>query len=75
MNPGLSHRRNTIACRIIRKVFAPMRVEDWRKIQNEELLDLFFLSNVIRVIESRRTQWTWHVSRVGDRRESWKRKI
>jgi len=56
----------------MRKIFAPTRVEDWRKIQNEELRDFFFLSNVIRVIESRRTQWTWHVPRVGKRRDAWK---
>jgi hypothetical protein len=56
----------------MRKIFAPTKVEYWRKIQNEELHDLFSLSNVIRVIESRRTQWTWHMSRVGNRRDAWK---
>jgi hypothetical protein len=40
----------------MRKIFALARVEDWRKIQNEEVHDLFFLSDVILVIESRKTQ-------------------
>lgn len=56
----------------MRKIFASTRVEDWRKIQNGELHELLFLSNIIRVIESRRTQWTWHVSRVGNGRDAWK---
>jgi hypothetical protein len=32
---------------------------------NEELYDLYFSPNIIRVIKSRRMRWTEHVARIG----------
>jgi len=43
--------------RVLRRIFGPKRDEvtgEWRKLHNEELNDLYALSNIIRVIKSRR---------------------
>ena len=34
---------------------------EWRKIHNEELSDLYFLPNIVRVVKSRRMRWAGHV--------------
>lgn len=36
-----------------------------RKLHNEDLNDLCFSPNIVRVIKSRRTRWAGHVVRVG----------
>ena len=41
---------------------------EWRKLNNEELRDLYCLRNVVRVIKSRRMRWAEHVARMGERR-------
>ena len=38
---------------------------EWRKLHNEELNDLYSLSNVVRVVKSR---WAGHVARMGEDR-------
>jgi hypothetical protein len=43
--------------RVLRGVFGPKREEvkrEWRKLRNEELNDLYFSPNVVRVIKTRR---------------------
>ena len=43
--------------RVLRRVFGPKRDEvtgEWRKLHNEELNDLYPLSNIVRVVKSRR---------------------
>jgi hypothetical protein len=43
--------------RALRRIFGPKRDEvtgEWRKLQNEEINDLYSLSNIFRVIKSRR---------------------
>ena len=34
---------------------------EWRKLHNEELYDLYFSPNIIRVMNSRRMRWAGHV--------------
>jgi len=54
--------------RVLRRVFGPKRDEvtgEWRKLHNEELSDPYFLSNVVRVVKSRRMRWAGHVAHMG----------
>jgi hypothetical protein len=56
---------------VLRRIFGPKRDEltgEWRKRHNEELHDLYSLSNIIRVINSRRKGWAGSVARMGDGR-------
>ena len=57
--------------RVLRKVFGPKRDEvtqEWRKLHNEELNDLYSLPNIARVVKSRRMRWAGHVARMGQDR-------
>ena len=40
---------------------------EWRRLQNEELNDLYSPSNIIGVIKSRRMRWAGNVACVSDR--------
>ena len=54
--------------RVLRRVFGPKRdevTEEWRKLHNEELSDLYSLPNIVRVVKSRRMRWAGHVARMG----------
>ena len=42
--------------------------EEWRKLHNEELRDLYSLPNIVRVVKSRRMRWAGHVARMGEGR-------
>jgi len=55
----------------LRIVFGPKRdevTEEWRKLHNEELRDLYSLPNIVRVVKSRRVRWAGHVARMGQGR-------
>jgi len=57
--------------RVLRRVFGSKRNEvtgEWRKLHNEELRDLYSLSNIVRVVKSRRMRWAGHVARMGEGR-------
>jgi hypothetical protein len=56
--------------RVLRRIFGSKRDEvtgEWRKSHSEELNDLYFLHNIVRVIRSRRMRWAVHIARTGDR--------
>ena len=41
---------------------------EWGKLPNEELSDLYYLPNIMRVVKSRRMRWAGHVARMGEGR-------
>jgi hypothetical protein len=54
--------------RVLRRIFGPRRDEvtgEWRKLHNEELNDLYFSPNIVRVIKLRRIRWAGHVAHMG----------
>jgi hypothetical protein len=57
--------------RVLRRVFGPKMdevTEEWRKLHNAELNDLYSLPNIVRVVKSRRMRWAGHVARMGEER-------
>ena len=64
-------RLRVFGSRVLREIFGPKREEvrdEWRKLHNEELNDLYCSPNIFRVIKSRRIRWAGHVARTGERR-------
>jgi hypothetical protein len=54
--------------RLPRRIFGLKRdevTENWRKLRNEELDDLYSSPNIIRIIKSRRLIWARHVACMG----------
>jgi hypothetical protein len=50
--------------RVLRRIFGPKRDDvtgEWRTFHNEQLHDLYFLQNIIRIIKTRRMRWAGHV--------------
>jgi hypothetical protein len=61
--------------RVLRRIFGSKSVEmtqDWRKLQNEELHNLYSSPNIIRVIKSKRMRWAGHVARIGEKRNAYR---
>jgi len=57
--------------RVLRRLFGPKRdevTEEWRKLHNEELNDLYSSPITILVIKLRRMRWAGHVAHMGERR-------
>jgi len=55
----------------LRRIFGPKRdevTEEWWKLHSEELNNLYFSPNIVRVIKSRRMKWAGHVAHMGERR-------
>jgi hypothetical protein len=51
--------------RLLRRIFGLKRnevTEEWRKLHNEELHDLYCLPSIIRMMKSRRMRWAGHVA-------------
>jgi len=54
--------------RLLREIVWLKRDEisrEWRRLHNDELYELYSLSNTIRVIKSRIIMWAGHVARMG----------
>ena len=57
--------------RVLRRIFGLRRnevTEEWSKLHNEELNDLYSSPNVVRVIKLRIMRWAEHVPRMGEKR-------
>jgi hypothetical protein len=57
--------------RVLRRIFGSKKKEvtgECRKLQNEELSDLFPSPNIVRVIKSRGLSWAGSVARMWERR-------
>jgi hypothetical protein len=65
------HRLGVFENRVLRRIFGPMGdevKEEWRKLNNGELHNLYSLPDIVRQIKSRRMRWAGHVARVGEGR-------
>jgi hypothetical protein len=59
---------------LLRRIFGPKRDEvtgGWRKLQNEDLHNLYSSPSIIRVIKSRRMRRAGHVARMGEKRNAY----
>jgi hypothetical protein len=57
--------------RVLRRIFGAKWdevTEEWRKLYNGELHNLYSSPDIIRQIKSRRMRWVGHVSCMGERR-------
>jgi hypothetical protein len=51
--------------RVLRRIFGPKKDEvtgEWRKLHNEELNDLYFTPDIVRIMKSRIMRWAGHVA-------------
>jgi hypothetical protein len=72
---GEDHRMRVFENRVLRGIFGPKRddvMEEWRKLHNEELHNLYPSPDIIRQIRSRRMSWAGHVARMGEERKVYK---
>jgi hypothetical protein len=67
---GEEHRLRFFENRVLRKIFGQKWEEDgsWRRLHNDELHDVYYSLNIIRMIKSRRMRWGGHVARRGEGR-------
>jgi len=54
---------------MVLRIFGPGRdevTEEWRRLHNKELSDLYSSLNTVWVIKSRRMRWAGHVAHMGE---------
>jgi hypothetical protein len=47
-------------------------VGGWRRLQNEELHNLYSSLNIIRVNKSRRIEWAWHAAHMREMKNAYR---
>ena len=58
--------------RVLRRIFVLKRdevTEEWRKLHNEEVYDLYSSPNIFQVKKSRRIRWAEYIARRGNGEE------
>ena len=61
--------------RVLRRIFGPKRDKvtgEWRKLNNEELNDLYSSPNIVWVNKSRKMKWSGHVARMRERKGAYR---
>jgi hypothetical protein len=61
--------------RVLRRIFGPKRDEvtgDWRKLYNDELHNLYFSPNIIRMNKSSRMRWAGYVAQMREKRNAYR---
>jgi hypothetical protein len=56
--------------RMLRRIFGPERDEvigGWRKFHNDELYKFYFSQSIIKMLKSRKMNWTCHVARIREK--------
>jgi len=62
------HRLRVFENVVLRRIFGLKKDEvtgEWRRLHNEELIDLYCSPNIVREVKSRRIIWAGHVARMG----------
>jgi hypothetical protein len=60
---------------VLRRIFRFKREEvagGWRRLHNEDLHNFYASPSIIRVIKSRKVDWTGYVARMGEMRSAYK---
>jgi hypothetical protein len=68
------HRLSVFENMMMRKIFGPKRDEvtgGWRKLHNDELLNLYSSPSIIRMIKSRCMRCAGHVARMMEKRNAY----
>jgi hypothetical protein len=63
------HRLRVFENRVLRIILGPKRDEmvgGYRKLHNKEHHNLYSSPSIIRMIESRKIRWAWHVEYMGE---------
>jgi hypothetical protein len=72
---GEEHGLRVFENKVLKTIFRPRRdevTEGWRKLNNEELRDLYASRSIIRMMKSRRLRWARHVARIGAKRNAYR---